>query len=87
MNSRSLRLVGAAVLVATIALGSVVRIRTALSLSTFDTTRAEGMLKSIFENYGRAFKGSVVSRWIAMGVIMFALLALIIIFQKRKDVI
>jgi len=48
---------------------------------------AEGILKSIFEGYGRAFRGSYVSRWITMCVICFGLLILILVFQKRKDVV
>jgi hypothetical protein len=48
---------------------------------------AEGMLKSIFENYGTTFKGTVATRWAAMGAIMAGLVILIIVFQKRKDVV
>ena len=38
-------------------------------------------------NYGQTIKGTVTSRWIAMGGIMAALLVLIFVFQKRKDVV
>jgi hypothetical protein len=48
---------------------------------------AEGMLKSIFEGYGRAFRGSYVTRWATMSVILVGLLILIIAFQKRKDTV
>ena len=48
---------------------------------------AEGMLKNIFDNYGRSFIGAVGSRWVAMATIMVVLLALILVLQKRKDVI
>jgi pSer/pThr/pTyr-binding forkhead associated (FHA) protein/ABC-type multidrug transport system ATPase subunit len=48
---------------------------------------AEGMLKSIFEGYGRAFRGSYVTRWATMSVILVGLLILIIGFQKRKDTV
>jgi hypothetical protein len=48
---------------------------------------AEGMLKSIFENYGHAFQGQIASRWLAMSLIMAGVLGLIIGFQKRKDAV
>ncbi len=48
---------------------------------------AEGLLKSIFENYGQTIKGSVATRWAAMAAIMVVLIGLIILFQKRKDVV
>jgi hypothetical protein len=48
---------------------------------------AEGRLKAIFENYGRAFKGSLFSRWAVMGAIILGLLVLIVFFQQRKDVV
>jgi hypothetical protein len=48
---------------------------------------AEGLLKSIFENYGQTIKGNVGTRWAAMGGIMLVLIGLIIFFQKRKDVV
>jgi ABC-type multidrug transport system ATPase subunit/pSer/pThr/pTyr-binding forkhead associated (FHA) protein len=47
----------------------------------------EGMLKSIFESYGHAFQGKTTSRWLTMSLIMAGVLALIITFQKRKDVV
>jgi len=46
MRERTARWIGAGVLLAAIAFGSVARIHTALSLPGFDSTRAEGMLKS-----------------------------------------
>jgi ABC-type multidrug transport system ATPase subunit/pSer/pThr/pTyr-binding forkhead associated (FHA) protein len=46
---------------------------------------AEGMLKSVFQDYGQAFKGKVGPRWATMGVIMAVLLVVIVILQKRKD--
>ena len=48
---------------------------------------AEGLLKSIFEGYGHAFRGSYMGRWLVMCVISFGMLILILIFQKRKDVV
>ena len=46
MREGTARWIGAGVLLAAIAFGSVARIHTALSLPGFDATRAEGMLKS-----------------------------------------
>ncbi|MBK7202376.1 FHA domain-containing protein [Candidatus Amarolinea dominans] len=48
---------------------------------------AEGMLKNIFDNYGRAFKGTVASRWLAMTIVMIVLVGLIVFFQRQKDVV
>jgi ABC-type multidrug transport system ATPase subunit/pSer/pThr/pTyr-binding forkhead associated (FHA) protein len=48
---------------------------------------AENNIKAILDNYGRAFKGDVLSRWLAMGAIMVVVFLLVIVFQKRKDVI
>ena len=45
------------------------------------------MLKNIFDNYGRAFKGSVGSRWLAMTIVMAVLVAAIVFFQRQKDVV
>ncbi len=39
------------------------------------------------DNFGRTFKGSVGSRWFAMGVIIIVVFGLVIFFQKRKDVV
>lgn len=46
---------------------------------------AEGLLKSIFEGYGRAFQGSYTTRWVMTCLILVGLLGLTIVFQKRKD--
>jgi hypothetical protein len=48
---------------------------------------AEATLAAIYDNYGRAFKGSLVSRWIYILLISFGEFILILIFQKRKDVV
>ncbi len=48
---------------------------------------AEGLLKAVFRNFYRSFRGNVVTRWAWMTAIIVVLLGLIIFFQKRKDVI
>ncbi len=48
---------------------------------------AELMLGSMYDDYGYIFRGSIVTRWIAMGMIMGAYLGVMLIFQKRKDVV
>jgi hypothetical protein len=48
---------------------------------------AEGILETIYDNYGRAFSGSVSMRWLVTAGLMFGFLGVVLIFQKRKDVI
>jgi exonuclease VII large subunit len=48
---------------------------------------AEKMLGSMHENYGRSFYGHITSRWYVLLANMAGLLALVLFFQKRKDVI
>ncbi|MBI9046979.1 MAG: FHA domain-containing protein [Anaerolineaceae bacterium] len=48
---------------------------------------AEGLLESIYDNFGQAFSGSVFGRWVTMSFIMLLLLVLVLILQKRKDVV
>lgn len=48
---------------------------------------AEGKIKAIVDNYGRTFKGGLVERWAAMSGIMVVVFVLLIVFQKRKDVV
>ena len=48
---------------------------------------AEAMLGTIYDNYQQAFQGSVIGRWLIMGLIMAALFVFVLIFQKRKDVV
>ena len=48
---------------------------------------AENKIKAVLDNFGHTFKGSVASRWLAMVAIMAVVFVLIIVFQKRKDVI
>jgi hypothetical protein len=48
---------------------------------------AEALLGAIYDNYGRALKGTVAERWGILLTIMAGLLALILFFQRRKDVV
>jgi len=48
---------------------------------------AEENIKAIYKGFGQTFKGTPVERWVAMVVIMFVVLVLVMIFQKRKDVV
>lgn len=48
---------------------------------------AEGKIKAIYENFERAFRGTVESRWLAMIGLAAVFFVLAVIFQKRKDVI
>jgi ABC-type multidrug transport system ATPase subunit/pSer/pThr/pTyr-binding forkhead associated (FHA) protein len=48
---------------------------------------AEALLSAIYDNYGRALKGTVAERWGILLTIMAGLLALILFFQRRKDVV
>lgn len=48
---------------------------------------AEAILGVIYDDYGRAFKGTLTGRWIAITLITLGEFILILIFQKRKDVI
>jgi ABC transport system ATP-binding/permease protein len=48
---------------------------------------AEGVLKNMFESYDYAFQGEIYSRWAWVAGISLGLLALIMFFQKRKDVV
>ena len=48
---------------------------------------AEAILKTIYDNYGRAFRGTVMERWGILGGIIAGLLGLLLFFQKRKDVV
>jgi LPXTG-motif cell wall-anchored protein len=48
---------------------------------------AEGMLETIYDNYGRAFSGSITNRWLVMAGLMLLLIIFVLIFQKRKDVV
>ncbi|MCJ7625389.1 MAG: ABC transporter permease, partial [Anaerolineaceae bacterium] len=48
---------------------------------------AESILTSIYDDYGRTFRGSIINRWIAQSLLGFVFYILIIIFQRRKDVV
>jgi ABC transport system ATP-binding/permease protein len=48
---------------------------------------AEAILGILYDNYGRAFKGTVVGRWFYIGLICFAQFIFTLIAQKRKDTI
>lgn len=48
---------------------------------------AEAILGIIYDDYGRTFRGSLMSRWIYLLLITFAEFILILVFQKRKDAI
>jgi hypothetical protein len=48
---------------------------------------AEGLIQTIYESYGHAFRGPYTIRWAWMAGIMFLMLGLIIIFQKLKDTV
>ena len=50
-------------------------------------SNAEGILENIYDNYGQAFTGSVTNRWLIMGGLMFVLIGVVLVFQKRKDVV
>jgi len=45
------------------------------------------MLETIYDNYGRAFRGSLAERWAALLGIMGGLLLAVLVVQKRKDVV
>ena len=48
---------------------------------------AETILGIVYDDYGRSFRGSVIARWIYILLICFAQFVLVLILQKRKDVI
>jgi hypothetical protein len=48
---------------------------------------AEGVIKEMVENFETAFRGSVQSRWLAMGGIIAVFFGLTLAFQKMKDVV
>ena len=48
---------------------------------------AEALLGSLYDNYHRAFRGSLLSRWGALIAIMSGLLILVVVFQRRKDAV
>jgi ABC transport system ATP-binding/permease protein len=48
---------------------------------------AEAILALIYDDYGRAFRGNVIERWIYIAIISFVEFLLILILQKRKDAV
>jgi ABC-type multidrug transport system ATPase subunit/pSer/pThr/pTyr-binding forkhead associated (FHA) protein len=48
---------------------------------------AEGMIDAIYKQYKPALEGDVKKSWLALGIISVVILALTMVFQKRKDVI
>lgn len=48
---------------------------------------AEGLLKSIFETYGRTFRGHYATRWVNLSMIIVVTMVLIVVSQKRKDAV
>ena len=48
---------------------------------------AEGMIETLYDNYGRAFTGSVTLRWAIMSGLMLVFIGVVLVFQKRKDVV
>jgi hypothetical protein len=48
---------------------------------------AEALLGSLYDNFSQAFTGSVTGRWTIMLLIQVVLLLLILVAQKRKDVV
>ncbi|RYU58202.1 FHA domain-containing protein [Methylolobus aquaticus] len=47
----------------------------------------EGMMESVYDKYGQAFRGRPEGRWLAMTAIMVVVFGLILVFQKRKDTV
>jgi hypothetical protein len=48
---------------------------------------AEGMIESIYDNYGRAFVDPVTTRWLIMSGLMLVFIGIVLVAQKRKDVV
>jgi ABC-type multidrug transport system ATPase subunit len=48
---------------------------------------AEGLIESIYKQYKPALEGDVQRSWLALGIISVVLLAMTMMFQKRKDVV
>ena len=48
---------------------------------------AEGIIETIYDNYGRAFTGSVTNRWLIMSGLMLIFIGIVLVAQKRKDVV
>lgn len=48
---------------------------------------AENVIKNVLEKFGRAFEGTVEQRWTVLGIQSGIMFVLILIFQKRKDIL
>ncbi len=48
---------------------------------------AESLLGTMRDDYGYVFDGLIIARWLKLGAIMLAYLIIMLIFQKRKDVV
>jgi ABC-type multidrug transport system ATPase subunit/pSer/pThr/pTyr-binding forkhead associated (FHA) protein len=48
---------------------------------------AEGVLGAIYDNYAHTMKGSLLNRWLALVLINTVLLVIVLVFQKRKDLV
>ena len=48
---------------------------------------AEGLIKTIYTDYGWTFEEKMQTSWLALGIISIVVLVLTMVFQKRKDVI
>ena len=49
--------------------------------------KAEGLISSMYDKYGKTFDVNLYSRWGAQSIIMLVLFGLIFYCQKRKDVV
>jgi hypothetical protein len=41
----------------------------------------------MYDDYGYVFEGRILTRWLAAGLIMAVYVGIMIVFQKRKDVV
>jgi len=48
---------------------------------------AEGLIRKFHEDYGNTFNVNLVRRWGALGLIMVVMFGLLVLVQKRKDVV
>ena len=48
---------------------------------------AEGLIDSIYKSYKPALEANVEQGWLALSIISLVVFVLILVFQKRKDVI
>jgi hypothetical protein len=48
---------------------------------------AEMLLGGMYDDYGYVFRGTIIKRWVILCVIMVVYMLIMLIFQKRKDVV